>query len=71
MSDDPSKTQQLNANSPESGEKVYVQPIVAPCRVVPYSAPFGWLKKGWSDLQQVPKISLWLIKPTQLCWPLP
>ncbi len=38
--------------------ETYVQPIVAPCRVLPYAAPFKWLKKGWADLKQVPKISL-------------
>jgi len=36
----------------------YVQPIVAPCRTIPYSAPFKWLAKGWVDLKHVPKISL-------------
>lgn len=35
-----------------------VKPLVAPCRRVPLKAPFEWLKKGWSDLIQVPRYSL-------------
>lgn len=32
--------------------------MVAPCRQVPVFSAFNWLKKGWSDFRQVPKISL-------------
>ncbi len=39
-------------------EAQYVQPMVAPCRKVSVGAPLRWLKKGWSDLIQVPRISL-------------
>ncbi|MCX7553567.1 DUF2189 domain-containing protein [Marinicella sp. S1101] len=45
------------SNEPQASSE-YVQPIVAPCRKVPTTAPFVWLKKGWKDLVQVPKISL-------------
>ncbi len=68
MSDKQVKDQQQNTNQTGSTHaditqtgsipQDYVQPIVAPCRVIPYSAPFTWLKKGWADLRQVPKISL-------------
>ncbi len=58
MKDDPTQTQQPNNKQAESVAQDYIKPIVAPCRVLHYSAPFNWLKKGWSDLWQVPKISL-------------
>jgi len=35
-----------------------LKPLLAPCRNVPIKAPFGWLKKGFDDFKQVPKISL-------------
>lgn len=58
MPDKSSKTQQAEIKPSGAEQSDYVQPIVAPCRKIPISAPFGWLKKGWSDLWQVPKISL-------------
>ena len=58
MTDDPTQTQQPSDKRAEPVAQDYIKPIVAPCRVLPYSAPFNWLKKGWSDLWQVPKISL-------------
>ncbi|VAW48015.1 putative cytochrome c oxidase, subunit I [hydrothermal vent metagenome] len=58
VEDQQQNTNQPISNQPGSTPQDYVQPIVAPCRVIPYSAPFTWLKKGWADLRQVPKISL-------------
>lgn len=33
-------------------------PFVAPCRVLPASAPLGWVRKGWADLRRAPRQSL-------------
>ncbi|MCB1583212.1 MAG: DUF2189 domain-containing protein [Marinicella sp.] len=35
-----------------------LKPLVAPCRTLHPLAAFTWLKKGWADFKQVPKISL-------------
>lgn len=34
------------------------KPFLAPCRDLPWSAPFGWLRLGWRDFVAVPRISL-------------
>jgi uncharacterized membrane protein len=36
----------------------YIKPMVAPCRIVGFDAPFRWLRKGFSDFKQVPRLSL-------------
>ena len=36
----------------------YIKPMVAPCRTVGFDAPFRWLRKGFSDFKQVPRLSL-------------
>ena len=33
-------------------------PFVAPCRRVPATAPWGWVRKGWRDLRAAPVPSL-------------
>jgi len=33
-------------------------PFVAPCRVLPASAPLAWLRDGWRDLRAAPAASL-------------
>ena len=33
------------------------RPFVVPCRPLRWSAPFGWLRKGWADLVASPGIS--------------
>jgi len=33
-------------------------PFVAPCRRVPASAPFDWIRRGWADLLAAPRQSL-------------
>ncbi|WP_043769694.1 DUF2189 domain-containing protein [Algiphilus aromaticivorans] len=33
-------------------------PICADCRVLDWRAPFGWLRRGWADLQRAPRTSL-------------
>jgi uncharacterized membrane protein len=33
-------------------------PFVAPCRILPATAPFIWLQKGWRDLTRAPLQSL-------------
>lgn len=33
------------------------RPLVVPCRVVPWHAPFGWLAAGWRDLRRAPALS--------------
>lgn len=33
-------------------------PLYAPCRKLTFSAPFGWLKKGWQDFRRAPWHSL-------------
>lgn len=38
--------------SPES------MPFVAPCRTLDVSAPLRWLRLGWSDMWQTPRLSL-------------
>lgn len=58
MSNNQRKSLQQKTNKGTTDHQEYVQPMVAPCRIVPYTAPFIWLKKGWSDLKQVPKLSL-------------
>lgn len=35
-------------------------PFVAPCRILAASAPFGWLRRGWSDFRRAPQQSLGL-----------
>ncbi len=45
-------------NTTVTDDDTYVKPIVAPCRNVPVSAPFVWIRKGWNDLKKVPRISL-------------
>lgn len=32
-------------------------PLVLPCRDLPWSAPFGWLRLGWRDLLAEPRLS--------------
>ena len=34
------------------------RPFVAPCRELPVTAPFGWVKAGWRDLKHAPLQSL-------------
>lgn len=43
-----------------SGEPVAVEPLpfVAPCRVLPAGAAFGWMRAGWNDLRRAPGASL-------------
>lgn len=33
-------------------------PLVAPCRTLPATAPFAWLRLGWSDMRRAPLHSL-------------
>jgi len=33
-------------------------PFVAPCRQISPLAPFGWLRKGWTDFRQTPRQSI-------------
>lgn len=33
------------------------RPFVVPCRALPWHAPLGWLRRGWSDLCQAPGLS--------------
>ena len=33
-------------------------PFVAPCRTLPATAPFTWLRRGWSDMTRAPLQSL-------------
>jgi uncharacterized membrane protein len=42
-----------DANPPEEA-----LPFVAPCRPLAITAPFGWLRKGWSDMWSAPRQSL-------------
>jgi uncharacterized membrane protein len=32
--------------------------FVVPCRTLAWSAPFGWLRRGWQDLRRAPGLSL-------------
>lgn len=32
-------------------------PFVVPCRALPWTAPFGWLRRGWQDLVRAPALS--------------
>lgn len=47
-----------NQNKKVTDDDTYIKPIVAPCRNVPVTAPFVWIRKGWIDMKKVPKISL-------------
>jgi len=51
----------MNANqTPESdrpGDDA-PRPFLAPCRIVPATAPFRWLAAGWKDLRAAPRQSL-------------
>lgn len=33
-------------------------PFVAPCRILPATAAFGWIRLGWNDLRRAPRQSL-------------
>jgi len=44
----------MPASSPNPDEL----PFVAPCRALPASAPFAWLRAGWADLRRAPAPSL-------------
>jgi len=50
--------QEPNNKDAEPTQNTYVKPLVAPCRTVGIDAPFRWLKKGWADFKQVPRLSL-------------
>ncbi len=41
-----------------SNQSIDTRPILAPCRQVPVTAPFQWLKKGFTDFKRVPGLSL-------------
>ncbi|MCJ7592694.1 MAG: hypothetical protein MUO51_15220, partial [Woeseiaceae bacterium] len=45
-------------NTPENEEEESHLPIAAPCRRIRVTAPFGWIKAGWSDIRRAPKQSL-------------
>lgn len=34
-------------------------PFVAPCRVLPLTAPVEWLRLGWQDFRRAPRVSLY------------
>ena len=42
----------------QSNHPIDTRPMVAPCRQVPVSAPFRWLKQGFADFKKVPLLSL-------------
>jgi uncharacterized membrane protein len=42
----------------KKNDEEYIKPMVAPCRTVGFDAPFRWLRKGFSDFKQVPRLSL-------------
>ncbi len=45
--------------TPESdGPDGAPRPFLAPCRIVPATAPFRWLAAGWKDLRAAPRQSL-------------
>jgi uncharacterized membrane protein len=44
-----------DSNVPENKEDM---PFVAPCRILEMSAPLRWVRLGWQDLAQAPKVSL-------------
>lgn len=41
-----------------NGEESEPLPFVAPCKKLEVSAPIRWIKLGWQDLRQAPKVSL-------------
>jgi uncharacterized membrane protein len=44
-------------------------PFVAPCRALPATAAFGWLRRGWADFRRAPQQSLGLgLAITMLSW---
>jgi uncharacterized membrane protein len=58
--------QQVPPAGDDSGEPA---PFVAPCRRVPFNAPFRWLAAGWLDLKAAPRQSLgWGLVVLALSW---
>lgn len=48
----------MTVNNKSSKDKEYIKPLVAPCRIIGFDAPFRWLRKGWNDFIKVPRLSL-------------
>ena len=48
------------SNTPDSNvsENKEDMPFVAPCHILEMSAPLRWIRLGWQDLVQAPKVSL-------------
>ena len=44
-------------HNPENEEEGTL-PIAAPCRQISATAPFDWIKAGWSDIRRAPRQSL-------------
>lgn len=56
-------------HSPDAPEDEQALPLLAPCRQVPASAPFGWLAAGWRDLRAASGQSLgWGLVVLGLSW---
>ncbi|GAB6197183.1 DUF2189 domain-containing protein [Lysobacter xanthus] len=43
--------------SPVPGDSTADKAFVVPCRILPWHAPFGWLRAGWRDLRRAPMLS--------------
>jgi uncharacterized membrane protein len=57
---------QESEQPPAPGDEL---PFVAPCRLVPATAPFRWLAAGWRDLRAAPGQSLgWGLLVLALSW---
>lgn len=48
----------MTATSDSKSTSTDALPFVAPCRTLPVTAPFTWLRRGWSDLRRAPLQSL-------------
>jgi uncharacterized membrane protein len=46
------------AGSTPANENEQALPFVAPCRMLHWSDPFGWLRHAWADLRAAPRQSL-------------
>jgi uncharacterized membrane protein len=46
------------AGAPAANENDQALPFVAPCRMLHWSDPFGWLRHAWADFRAAPRQSL-------------
>lgn len=48
----------MTSHASDNENETEAPPLLAPCRDISLKAPFGWLKKGWTDMRRAPRQSL-------------